>query len=99
MVPSFGAVEMVEPPIFFATINLLGGSSHLVSGLVHPSDLHGIFVGFIHIKKLGWTTHFNSPWVVRQHKPVPEVMQVQTWLSEPEDQLLGQWKIEVLDGF
>ena len=46
--------------VFFGAIKqqLLGGSSHLVSGLVHPS--YGIFVGLIHKKNWGELTHLRA---------------------------------------
>ena len=44
--------------------NILGGSSHLVSGLVHPSYLRGHCPHLSHWNNQGELTHKNDPWVV-----------------------------------
>ena len=79
----------------------LGGSSHLVSGLVHPSDLHGISRVNPH-QSLGWTNPLTSRGMSHQalvfawnssqgrilcvHKPVPSAHQH----SSTEPQHLGR---------
>ena len=40
---------MVNSKYIYIYLYLVANYPRIVSGLVHPSDLHGIFVGLIHL--------------------------------------------------
>ena len=52
-----------QPLVFYLILcgktMLLGGSSHLVSGLVHPSDFSGLILQTSHVNHWGFFTHLR----------------------------------------
>ena len=49
-----------QSPIGSIIPNILGGSSHLVSGLVHPSDFSGLTLQKSHVNHWGELTHLRA---------------------------------------